>query len=554
MTTQPLLSIRGLHIAFGAQEVVSDFSLDINRGERVGLVGESGSGKSVSALATMGLLPRTGNRTAGTIQLQTARGGVYQLDNGQEKDWVKIRGHSIGMIFQEPMHSLNPVFRCGPQIAEAAALTDGVTLKEAKAITLKWMERVGLKDVHRIYQAFPHQLSGGQKQRIMIAMALCRNPELLIADEPTTALDLRIQRQIIDLLTNLSDELNLAVWFISHDLGIVRSFTDRVVVMRKGETLEKGSTSVVFGQPKHPYTKGLLACRPPMDKRLWRLPVISDFEEDTTPDVRIQSVPNVTKKDPLVQLVNASVIFGRRSSWFKRSPNQVIAMHGINIDIPHGITTGLVGESGSGKTTMGRSIVGLQALHSGYMSWNGKRITPHTYTDQRFRQKIQMIFQDPYASLNPRQTIGQAITEVLAIYFPEWSRHQRMARAVSLLEQVGLQADHQSRLPHQFSGGQRQRICIARALASEPELIVCDECVSALDVSVQAQVLNLLKQIQEELNLTYLFISHDMSVIRFMADQLAVMQNGEIKEKGKADDLLDNPQHPYTLSLLDAVI
>jgi len=551
---KPFLQLDQVHIAFGDREVVHDLSFDLFPGERLGIVGESGSGKSVTALSVMGLLPPGGRISHGKIHLATGSGEPEAIQNWSTRQYQRIRGQRIGMIFQEPMHTLNPVIRCGPQITEAVRLDSDINKVSAREKTYHWMDRVGLTDLDRMYRSFPHQLSGGQKQRPMIAMALCRDPELLIADEPTTALDLHIQRQIIDLMLALSEDLGLSVLFISHDLGVVRTLTHRVLVMEKGYAVETGATEALFAAPQHPYTQGLLACRPPLDKRLYRLPTIRDFAGGRDFQTRLEPTKPVVKEDPLLSIKDLSVHFQSGGSWFRKASKVVKAVDDVSVDVFRGQTLGLVGESGSGKTTLGRTIVGLQPPTAGSIAFDAVPLEGTGRRDTILRKRIQMIFQDPYSALNPRMTVGKAIMEPLKWHFPEWSEAQYQERLVALLEQVGLEADHQYRFPQAFSGGQRQRICIARALAPEPDLIVCDESVSALDVSVQAQVLNLLKELQETYQLTYVFISHDMSVIRFMADQILVLQDGRVQESGPADQVFSQPGSAYTKSLLDSVL
>lgn len=551
---KPFLQLERVHIAFGEREVVHDLSFDLFPGERLGIVGESGSGKSVTALSIMGLLPPGGRIAGGRIQLATDSDGLKPIHDWSSRQYQKIRGTRIGMIFQEPMHTLNPVIRCGPQIAEAIRQEPGVSKAEAKEKTYHWMERVGLTDLDRMYRSFPHQLSGGQKQRLMIAMALCRGPELLIADEPTTALDLHIQRQIIDLILSLSEDLGLSVLFISHDLGVVREVTHRMVVMDKGKAVEQGATDTLFSAPRNPYTQGLLACRPPLEKRLYRLPTIGDFAEGREVTTRVEPVKVVGEEEPILSMENVSVHFQSGGSWFRKAQREIRAVHKVSGQVYRGQTLGLVGESGSGKTTLGRTIVGLQSLTAGKITFDGHPLTGSDRRDTFLRKRIQMIFQDPYSALNPRMAVGQALTEPMRWHFPDRTETQYRERMVELLEQVGLEPDHQYRLPRAFSGGQRQRICIARALAPEPDLIVCDECVSALDVSVQAQVLNVLKELQEKYHLSYIFISHDMSVIRFMADQIMVLKEGVVQEAGPADQVFSQPRSAYTQSLLDSVL
>lgn len=546
-----MLHLDHLHIAFGDQTVVQDVSFSLRAGERLGIVGESGSGKSITALSIMGLLPPSARITDGHIALERGE-QVEELTSLSEKKYRTVRGRRIGMVFQEPMRALNPVMRCGEQVAEAIRLHHPGSAAEVDQRTLYWMDKVGLTDLDRMQRAYPHQLSGGQKQRIMLAMALCGSPDILIADEPTTALDLRIQQRILALLQNLTEELKLALLFISHDLGVIRQLTDRVLVMQKGKVVDSGSTQALFQHPQSPYTRGLLACRPPLDRRVHRLPTIADFEKDPMFSPRLAVPPSraVDGQKPILSARGIRVYFPGQRTLLGASRPVVKAVDGVDLDLMPGETMGLVGESGSGKTTLGRCLIGLQEPTSGTRLFHGRKLSRHQLRQPGVRRKLQIIFQDPYSALNPRLTIGQAMQGALMI---GGNRASRRDRAVHLLEQVGLGADHLSRYPHQFSGGQRQRICIARALAAEPELLVCDEAVSALDVSVQAQVLNVLKDLQETHQLTLLFISHDLSVVRFMCDRVAVMRAGKIVEQADADTLFRAPTDTYTQELLSAV-
>lgn len=547
----PLLSVEHLHIAFGKKQVVKDVSFSIDRGARLGMVGESGSGKSLTALSMIGLLPRGARVPTGRITWVDDT-GHYPLQPHTPNAWRGLRGRKMSMVFQEPMSSLNPVLKCGRQIREAIKFHFNCSDQEAKERVLYWMDRVGLTDLPRMYRSYPHQLSGGQKQRIMIAMALCGEPDLLIADEPTTALDLRIQEQILDLLLNLSTSLHISLLFISHDLAVVQKVADKVVVMEGGMKVEEGRTTDLFRQPQTAYTKGLLACRPPLHHQLHRLPTIGQVRRDGNPRAVLATAKKLPKAaGPLLEGQNISVHFSTAPGLFG-SKEVVKAVNEVDLQLYPGETLGLVGESGSGKTTLGRCLIGLQDPALGSRYFRGQRITRRWLRQPANRRSLQIIFQDPFSALNPRLTVGAAIAEPL-----RWKREltdtDRLDRTVQLLEQVGLSAEHLNRYPGAFSGGQRQRICIARALAAEPQVLVCDESVSALDVSVQAQVLNLLKDIQERHQLTYLFISHDLGVIRFMCDRVMVMKDGKIVESGQAEDIFTNPQVDYTRELLAAV-
>ena len=550
--SSPLLAVDNLHLAFGQKEVVKGLSFSIERGARVGMVGESGSGKSLTALSMIGLLPQGARVSRGTITWVDEPEEKRFLQEQDSDTWQGIRGRKIGMIFQEPMSSLNPVQKCGTQIREAIRLHHNCSSREAEDRTLHWMERAGLTDLRRIYRSYPHQLSGGQKQRVMIALALCGDPSLLIADEPTTALDLRIQQQILQLLLELSSSLQVSLLFISHDLAVVQQVAEHVVVMEKGKKVEEGSTTELFTSPQTAYTKGLLACRPPLQHRLHRLPTIEQIRHDGA--VRtILAHPKQPTADttPLLEGRNLSVHFASGRGVF-RAKTTVKAVDQVDLQLFTGETLGLVGESGSGKTTLGRCLIGLQEPTAGERFFRGRPLTRQWLRQPTHRRALQIIFQDPFSALNPRLTVGAAIMEPLR-WQKNLSETGRVDRAVTLLEQVGLSAEHLHRYPRAFSGGQRQRICIARALATEPDILVCDESVSALDVSVQAQVLNLLKDLQEKYQLTYLFISHDLGVIRFMCDRVLVMKDGKLVEKGPAEAIFSDPKAEYTRQLLAAV-
>ncbi len=561
--SEPLLKVENLKIDFKTEntiiEAVRGISFNIAPGQTVGLVGESGSGKSVTSLAIMRLIANPpGKITGGSISY---RG--QDLLKLSEKKMREVRGCKISMIFQEPMTSLNPVFTIGDQISEVLMLHKKMSRNKATERTLELLEQVGIPDPAKRINAYPHEMSGGQRQRVMIAMAIACEPDLLIADEPTTALDVTIQKQILDLISSLQKKYGMSVLFITHDLGVIGDIADHVVVMYKGEIVEQGPKEQIFREAKHPYTKGLIACRPSLDKSPRRLPTITDF---MTEDGREKSFDKsklfiekaarpITEKNPVVmEIKNIRKHFAIEKSMFGRTTAWVKAVDDVSLQVRRGRTLGLVGESGCGKTTLGRTILRLVEPTAGEIIYNGRDITHIGSREMReLRRKIQIIFQDPYASLNPRMTIGSTLIEPLIIHNLGGNKTERIARATALMKRVGLDPSMLNRYPHEFSGGQRQRICIARALAVEPEFIVCDESVSALDVSVQAQILNLLLDLQEDLGLTYIFISHDLAVVKYISDEVAVMNNGVIVEKANAVDIYKNPQHDYTRKLLSAI-
>ena len=600
MPAAPLLDIDHLvtqfHTEDGVVRAVDDVSLEIREGQTLGIVGESGSGKSVTSFSIMRLLAGTGRIDHGRISFLGK-----DLVRLPEPEMRKIRGKEISMIFQEPMTSLNPVFTAGWQVMEAIMLHQKVSKAEARKQTIELFQEVGMPDPERMVDAYPHQLSGGQKQRVMIAMALSCNPRLLIADEPSTALDVTIQAQILEILRELRDTRGMSILFITHDLGVIAEIADEVAVMFQGKIVEYSKVLDIFENPKHPYTKGLLACKPRLETKYKTLPTVADFMEVTGegPTLKIvekqmtpQRLAQLTTQGrgrmlhpksqlkemghpwedgrypedtttvnegtrPLLSVRDLKVHFPIRRGIFLRTVGHVKAVDGISFDIYRGQTLGLVGESGCGKTTAGRAILRLIEPDAGRVLYDGTDLAELSGGDmRRMRRKMQIIFQDPYGSMNPRMTIESAITEPMVIQKIGKSAADRRDRAVALLEEVGLKAEHLRRYPHEFSGGQRQRICIARSLAVEPEFIVCDESVSALDVSVQAQVLNLLKKLQATHGLTYIFISHDLSVVKFMADMMAVMApvegGGRIIEFGPSDDIYQHPREEYTRRLIDA--
>jgi len=575
-----LLDVKNLVTEFktdgGIVKAVNDVSFTLNKGETIGIVGESGSGKSVTSLSIMRLIASPPGRIAsGQILYNTRDGKQVDLTKIDDKDMRKYRGNEIAMIFQEPMTSLNPVFTCGDQVMEAILLHQKVTKKQATDITLKMFEKVKLPNPQRVIDAYPHQLSGGQKQRVMIAMAMSCNPSILIADEPTTALDVTVQKTILDLMYQLKQEIDSAIMFITHDLGVIAEIADRVLVMYKGRIVEQGTVLEIFSNPQHPYTKSLLACRPPLGKRLSKLPTVVDFmrekedgsieELNTTVEQAINAVvidqsvtdtrrEKLLQQKPLLQVKNLKTWFPTTKNWLGKTLDYVKAVDDVTFDVYPGETLGLVGESGCGKTTLGRTILRLVPAHEGEVIFEGKNLLTLSNKEMMdVREHMQIIFQDPYSSLNPRITIGDAIMEPMTVHGIHSNQKVRKEKVIELLGKVNMKPEFFNRYPHEFSGGQRQRICIARALALNPKFIICDESVSALDVSVQAQVLNLLIQLREEFKFTYIFISHDLSVVKFMSDRMVVMNKGKIEEMGPSDEIYNNPKNEYTQRLIAAI-
>jgi peptide/nickel transport system ATP-binding protein len=574
----PLLSINDLCIQFGNEghnnTAVKNISFDVAAGEIVAIVGESGSGKSVTALSILQLLTSQAG-VKGQINFREEDNKITDLLQLQPGKMNAIRGRQVSMIFQEPMSSLNPVFTCGKQVMEAIRVHQKISAAAAKAKTIELFTSVQLPDPATIVNRYPHQLSGGQKQRVMIAMAMSCDPSLLIADEPTTALDVTVQKTILELIKALQQQNNMAVIFITHDLGIVADIADRIVVMYKGEIVEQGNAQDILRSPQHPYTKALLACRPFGKEKGKRLPVVSDFLEDVEspiPDagyLRAAKEPGAianyqlqtanptpdTKNAPVVLSVkNLTVSFPVQKNIFGKPIAFLKAVDDVSFTVQKGETIGLVGESGCGKTTLGRAILQLITPASGEILLNGNDLTAMPPATLRsIRKDLQIVFQDPYSSLNPRITIGNAILEPLKVHGLLDTTQQRKEKVIALLEKVSLQADHFNRYPHQFSGGQRQRICIARALALDPSFLVFDESVSALDVSVQAQVLNLLNDLKKEFGFTAIFISHDLSVVHYCSDRILVMHKGKIVETGLAEQVYHHPAHAYTQQLINAI-
>jgi len=564
-----MLNVIDLNIQFFDQEArawntaVKDISFKTAKGRILGIVGESGSGKSVTSFSIMRLHDPKYTRIGGQILFNEVN-----LPALSDQEMNTYRGNRIAMIFQEPMTSLNPVFTCGYQVQEAIILHQKLSREAAKEKTIALFKEVQLPRPELIFGTYPHQLSGGQKQRVMIAMALSCNPELLIADEPTTALDVTVQQTILQLLLKIRKERDMSMIFISHDLGVISEIADDVAVMYKGEIVEQGSAAQLFNHPKHPYTKGLLACRPSPLHRLKKLPVVADFmgtneNEQVAHLLAVnsytqQEIDNRRKKlyaaSPILEITNLCTWYPVREGLFGFSKNIVKAVDDVSFKLYPGETLGLVGESGCGKTTLGRSILRLTEPTSGTILFEGKDITHLKNNHLRtLRKEIQLIFQDPYSSLNPRLTIGNALLEPLSVHQVFNSQVQRKAHIQQLMELVDLKPDHLNRYPHEFSGGQRQRIVIARALALQPKLIICDESVSALDVSVQAQILNLLRRLQQELGLSYIFITHDLAVVKHISDRMMVMNKGKIEEEGFPELIYEHPQTLYTKKLISAI-
>ena len=560
----PLLDLKNLSVDFiaesGITHALKNISFSVNRNEVLALVGESGSGKSVTALSILQLLPSPPAKYS-TGEIFFSEDGNTPVDLLQKKGHglQDVRGNKIGMIFQEPMTSLNPVFTCGNQVMEAIQLHKKVSAKEAKRQTIEWFTKVKLPNPTGIFNRYPHQLSGGQKQRVMIAIAMCCHPSLLICDEPTTALDVTVQKTILQLIKELQQQENMGVIFITHDLGVVAEIADRAVVMYKGEIVEQNTVKEIFSHPQHPYTKALLACRPVNHPRGERLPVVNDFLNEElrvmSYELRVpQPVTSNLQQETLIKVQNLSVWFPSKKTLFSKPHDFIKAVDDVSFEVYKGETLGLVGESGCGKTTLGRTLLRLTEPTEGKIIYNGTDLTSKKRDELRpLRKEIQIIFQDPYSSLNPRLTIGSAIAEPMKVHQLLSNDKQRKDKVTELLEKVDLKPEHFNRYPHEFSGGQRQRIVIARALALNPSFIVCDESVSALDVSVQAQVLNLLNDLKKEFGFTVIFISHDLSVVRYISDRIMVMNKGKIEESGQADEIYFNPHSDYTKGLIASI-
>lgn len=558
METQPLLSVQNLHISFldkkTTRTVVRGINFDLFPNQILGVVGESGSGKSVTSLAIMGLLPSKKSKVSGTVTYQNE--SLLSLD---KKMLQSIRGNEISMIFQEPMSSLNPSMRCGKQVLEILLQHTELSKKEAKNEVITLFEKVKLPDPNRAYKSYPYELSGGQKQRIMIAMAIACKPKILIADEPTTALDVTVQKEIIALLKTLQKEEGMSILFISHDLSLVSEIADKVLVMYQGDMVEYADTNQIFKNPENEYTKALIHARPSLEVRLKKLPTVQDYLDNDTPTLEIVTPEEreakhlqIYNQPPLLEIQNLEKHFFTQTGWFEKKIFK--AVNDVSFKLYEGETLGLVGESGCGKSTLGNTILQLHKADKGQIFYKGTDITQLKSNDLRnLRKEIQLIFQDPFASLNPRLTVGQAIMEPMQAHSLYNSDAECKEKTIELLQQVGLLEEHFYRYPHEFSGGQRQRIGIARTIALKPKMVICDESVSALDISVQAQVLNLLNELKDNFGFTYIFISHDLAVVKYMSDQLLVMNQGKIEEFGDSDSIYLNPKKEYTQKLIDAI-
>ncbi len=562
-----MLTVKDLHTYFYSEEnctkAVNGVSFTLAKGETLGIVGESGSGKSVTSLSILKLIDQPpGKIEKGEIVFEHDEIKVDLMTVPEEKMHL-YRGKHIAMIFQEPMTSLNPVMTCGEQVIEAILTHQEVSKTAAKESVIRLFDEVLLPNPAEVYKKYPHEISGGQKQRVMIAMALSCNPDILIADEPTTALDVTVQKSILQLLLNLKEKRGLSMIFISHDLGVIAQIADHVAVMYRGEIIEHGTCQDILQNPKEPYTIGLLSCRPPLDYKTQRLATVEDYlnseghsfkEERISKEQINQRLTSLQSQIPLLEVSNLKSYYPQKRNFFGKITQHFKAVEDVSFDIYPGETLGLVGESGCGKSTLGRTLVRLMKPFDGSVKYQGIDVLNSSGKELKaLRKKMQIIFQDPYSSLNPRMTIGQAILEPMEVHNLHDNAKLRKEKVISLLEKVSLQPEHFYRYPHQFSGGQRQRICIARALAVEPQFIICDESVSALDVSVQASVINLLKDLQSEFNLTYLFISHDLAVVQYISDRILVMNKGEIVDKGTSHEIFHTSQNTYTRKLIDSI-
>ena len=551
-----MLKVENLTVKFGNISVLKEVSFSLKKGEILGVVGESGSGKSITSLSLMGLLPPQASIENGSAQILLNSGESLNLLSLDEKKFQTIRGKHLAMIFQEPQTCLNPSMRCGKQLLEAILLNTKFKGSAAKKRCIELLVEMQLPNPEKVYSSYPHQLSGGQKQRVMIAMALSGNPELLIADEPTTALDVTVQKGLLILLKSLRDKYQMGMIFISHDLGLIKEIADRVIVLQHGKIVEQGLVKQIFETPQNPYTKGLLACRPPITYKPHRLITVEDFTGGNSRIVESKpNTPSTSIKDILLYSAkNVVTTFTIQKNLWGKSTKQFKAVDNVCLELFEGETLGVVGESGSGKTTLGRTLLHLIKSQSGTITYKGVNISQmDKKLNPQFRRDVQLIFQDPYSSLNPRKTIGQTISEPLKVHGICRNKEERKTKVLDLLSQVALSSDSYYRYPHEFSGGQRQRIVIARALAVNPKVIICDEIVSALDVSVQAQVLNLLKDLKEQLNLTLLFISHDLAVVKYISDRIIVLKNGSLVESGVSEEIFNHPKTEYTKNLINSI-
>jgi peptide/nickel transport system ATP-binding protein len=546
------------------RSIAEDISFSLETGQSLGIVGESGSGKTITSLALMKLLPPEMFIASGEILFDTEK-SVINLASLSEKQMQSVRGKQLSMIFQEPMTSLNPSMRCGEQVAEAVRQHTQLQPAGSATRVFSLMKEVQLPGDPDFYSKYPHQLSGGQRQRVMIAIALAGNPRLLIADEPTTALDVTVQKKILDLLIDIIRNRRMSLIFISHDLGVVRSICNDALVMYRGKVVETGSITELFRRPEHPYTRGLIACRPQFDHHPERLPTLDDFmgtEPETTPPARMKKSRTPGKHGRisreenalLFEVRNLGVEYSLRKNIMGKSIKSLKAVDDFSFSIYKGETVGLIGESGSGKSSLGMSLIKLIRSGEGEIRYRGSLLSEMRGKELiHFRQKVQFIFQDPFSSLNPRITAGSSIMEVMKVHGMHVSKKERQKATLELLERVGMEPGHFDRFPHEFSGGQRQRIGLARALATHPELIICDESVSSLDVSVQARILNLMNDLKNAMNLTYLFISHDLLIVRYMSDRILVMKNGQLMEEGSGEDIFSKPTHDYTRELIGSI-
>jgi peptide/nickel transport system ATP-binding protein len=573
---EKVLRVSGLSVQFEQEQPAKPFvaadqvSFEVEQGEILGIVGESGSGKTVTALSILRLLQQVpGASQTGEITYFPNGNAPVRIDELSNKELLNYRGKHIAMIFQEPGAALNPVMTCGNQIIEMILLHTELSIAKAKNKTLSLLRDVRLDEPDRIFESYPHQMSGGQKQRVMIAMAMACKPSILIADEPTTALDVSTQKGILELMKGLRDEYNTAIIFISHDLNLLSGFAEKAMVMKDGKVVEYGNVKDVFNHPAHPYTRGLLSCRPPLKSRLFRLPVLSDFlsasgagsgfdpnhpSNQILPQERQKRHKEIYAQTPLIQVQNLRVGYERKSGAFSSRKQNIHAVDQVSFDIFPGETLGLVGESGSGKTSLGRTLMRLIDPEGGSILFNGHDITNSSQNQLRnLRKSMQIVFQDPYQSLNPVLAAGQAVMEPMVVHKTVSSAEDRKKKALEMFDKVHLPRRFFDRLPSTLSGGQRQRLCIARALILNPTFLICDEAVSALDVSVQAQIINLISELKREMGFTCLFISHDISVVRYLSDRILVMKHGKIIDQGEADALCESPNSAYTKELLQAI-